>query len=459
MNRYRTQKGVVLIICMIFLCIFSALAVSLASMSNTNVQLAENQRKANRARACAESGLAVIRFWINHVAISGLTPSSQVFDEIESSLESDLLAEGATNITANYSYDGSTITISGVTLNSQDNRSFSATIRPHPTYAETLQADITGTYGSITKTIRVNYVFGTRANSVFDYGVATKGPLSLAGNIELDGINVSVESDVYIESQSDLLALSIIGNSQIAGDVTIANSLASVDLQGGQAGIGGETGQDAIDNHVEFGAPLTEFPEPNPDYFLPYVQGIIDMNNTVFENVRIPAGTNPSFAAGATLKGITFIETPNIVNFTGHVDVIGIIVGDGDFTDDSGTNSISFGGTVNSSSVTTLPPEESQFDGIRKLTGTFLMAPGFDLSFGGNFGVVNGAIAANGITFSGNAGGEIEGSILNYGDVPMTLSGNSDLLFNRTEAGLIPAGFVPEIILQYDPLSYSEIVL
>ncbi len=459
MNRYRTQKGVVLVICMIFLCIFSALAVSLASMSNTNVQLAENQRKANRARACAESGLAVIRFWVNHVAISGLTPAGQIFDEIENSFESDLLAEGATNITANYSYDGSAITISGVTLDSQDNRNFSATIRPHPTLPETLQADITGTYGSITKTIRVNYIFETRANSVFDYGVATKGPLSLAGNIELDGINVSVESDVYIESQSDLLALEIIGNSQIAGDVSIANSLASVFLQGGQAGIGGETGQDAIDNHVDFGAPPTEFPEPNPDFFEPYIQGIIDMNNTVFENVRIPAGTNPSFAAGATLKGITFIETPNIVNFAGHVDVIGIIVGDGDFTDDSGTSSISFGGTVSSSSVTTLPPEEPQFDGIRELTGTFLMAPGFDLSFGGNFDVVNGAIAANGITFHGNAGGEIHGSILNYGNVPMTLSGNSDLLFNRTEAGQVPAGFVPEIILQYDPPSYSEIVL
>ena len=183
------------------------------------------------------------------------------------------------------------------------------------------------------------------------------------------------------------------------------------------------------------------------------------MNNTIFENVRIPAGTNPSFAADATLKGITFIETPNIVNFTGHVDVVGIIVGDGDFTDDSGTSSISFGGTVSSSPVTELPLDQPQFDGIRELTGTFLMAPGFDLSFGGNFGVVNGAIAANGITFSGNAGGEIHGSILNYGNVPMTLSGTSDLLFNRTEAGQVPAGFVPEIILQYDCTSYSEIVL
>ena len=41
----------------------------------------------------------------------------------------------------------------------------------------------------------------------------------------------------------------------------------------------------------------------------------------------------------------------------------------------------------------------------------------------------------------------------------MTLSGNSDLLFNRTEAGQVPAGFVPEIVLEYVPASYTEPVI
>jgi len=81
--------------------------------------------------------------------------------------------------------------------------------------------------------------------------VASKGPLSLAGNVELEGVNVSVESNVYIESENSIIALSITGNSHIAGDVSIAN----VYLQGANAGIGGETGQDAIDNHVSFGVP------------------------------------------------------------------------------------------------------------------------------------------------------------------------------------------------------------
>ena len=85
--------------------------------------------------------------------------------------------------------------------------------------------------------------------------MASKGPLSLAGNVELEGVNVSVESNVYIESENSILALSITDNSHIAGDVSIANSIANVYLQGANAGIGGETDQDAIDNHVSFGVP------------------------------------------------------------------------------------------------------------------------------------------------------------------------------------------------------------
>jgi hypothetical protein len=42
----------------------------------------------------------------------------------------------------------------------------------------------------------------------------------------------------------------------------------------------------------------------------------------------------------------------------------------------------------------------------------------------------------------------------------MTLSGNSDLRFNRT--GLddkVPAGFVPELILEYQPATYTEVAI
>jgi len=453
------RTGAALIISMIFVVIFSIMAVSMTTISGMNVQIAENQLKADSARACAESGLEVVRYWLSRVSISGTTPANERLDQIVSSLQSELSSDSVSNITM--LYDSPTLTVPSVTLDSVTGRSFSAVLTQIDN--DTVQVDVTGMYGSTTLTIRVNYVFGTRAHTVFDFGVASKGPLSLTGNVELDGVNVSVESSVYIESEDSLLALSITGNSQIAGDVSIVNSNAYVDLQGGQAGIGGETGQDAIDNHVSFDVPPTEFPEPDPAYFESFVTGVVDSNTdtsatATFENVRILAETNPTFSGHVTLKGVVFIETPNIVMFTGTTDIIGIVVGDGDWTDNSGANQISFIGNVVSLPVTELPNEE-QFADIRDETGTFVMAPGFQLSFGGNFDTLSGAIAGNGIEFFGNAGGIVNGSIINYSNEAMTITGNSDLYFNRTGVDEVPAGFVPEIVLEYDPGSYCEMAL
>jgi len=285
----------------------------------------------------------------------------------------------------------------------------------------------------------------------------------LAGNVELEGVNVSVEASVYIESENSNLALSIIGNSQIAGDVSIVNPLANVFLQGGHAGIGGETGQDAVDNHVSFGAPWSEFPEPNPDQFIPFIRSVVDANtdtsaDATLSNVRILANTNPKFSGQVTLKGVVYIETPNVVEFTGGVDMTAIIVGDGSIADNSGTNRLIFRGNVDSHPVSELPVQDV-FQGLHDQTGTFAMVPGFHLSFGGSFSALSGAIAGNGIEFFGNAGGTINGSVINYSDEQMVLSGNSDLYFNRSGTTEVPAGFVPEIVLEYSPASYSEVVL
>jgi hypothetical protein len=41
----------------------------------------------------------------------------------------------------------------------------------------------------------------------------------------------------------------------------------------------------------------------------------------------------------------------------------------------------------------------------------------------------------------------------------MTLSRNSDLYLNRSGISHAPVGFLPEIVLDRDPPSYSEVVL
>jgi len=450
----RRYAGAVLIISMIFVLVFSSLAVMLAVISGANVEIAENQRRSDVTRASAESGCEVIRFWLSRIALPGTTSPSQIFTEMAASLQSI----SNINITANY--DGSSIssitTIPEVTLASAKGESFSASIRQIS--AEALQADITGKYGTLTRTIRANYIFGTRARTVFDYGVATKGALNIAGNIELGGI--AVEASVYIESENNVNALTIVGHSQIAGDVFITNPDAVIPEITPACSIGGESGEAARD-HVYTGSEPTEFPVPIPGYFEHYVTSVFDPNTdptsgVTLENVRILSSTEPVTLKNVTLRGVIFIEVPNVITFTGNTSITGIIVGNGQLDDNSATNQIIFLGTVDSLPVTELP---SEFGELRDETGTFILAPGFSASFGGDFETLNGAIAANGIEFFGNAGGTIEGSVINYSDAPMTLSGNSDLIFNCSGTDKMPVGFGPEIILHYDPESYSEIVL
>ena len=450
--------GSALVLSIMFIAIFSSLAVALATLSGTNVQVAENHHKAGTTRACADSGLEVVRYWMSQVAISGTTDADQRFSAITTSLQEALTDAGVTNF--NTVSTASTITISEVSLDSARDQSFSAVLTKIDN--DNIQLDVTGHHGPIERTIRTHYCFAERADTVFDFGVASKGPVSLSGNVELEGVNIEVESNAYIDCSSPL-ALSIIGNSHIAGDVKIVNSLGNVYLQGGQAGIGGETGQDAIDNHVAFGVPPADFPEMVPSAFADLVTlTVLDPNmntsaDATLENITIPAGMNPTFSGHATLKGLIWVETPNVVTFTGGTDVTAIIVGNGDQTDNSATNILDFIGNVDGGDVADLPAEETQFDGLRDSAGTFVIAPGFHVSFGGSFDALCGAIAANGIEFYGNAGGQIEGSIINYSDKEMTLSGNSDLYFNRAGLEEVPAGFVPEIILEYDGSSYSEV--
>lgn len=453
------RGGAALILSMIFLMIFSSLAVAMLTMSSANIQAADKHRQANRALESAQSGLEVMNHWLDEVAMSGSITAAERFGQMTTFLaNSDNVA---INFSTTYDQDSQPVStgVSDITINSSSNQSFSVTILPTGDL-NIIQMDVTGFAGDNQRTIRVNYNFGTQAGGVFDYGIASRGPLSLSGNVELNGVNSAGEASIYLESTNENEALSIIGSSGIAGDVSIANPDAYVTLQGGQASIGGETGDDAMD-HVTIDADTLEFPVPDPSYFEQYVENTFDpdvddtSSNATYQNIRIPAGTNPTFSGNVTLNGIVYIESPNHVTFTGGVSITGIIVGDGNLNDNSGTNQIRFLGNVTSYPVSDLSDD---FGALKNETGTFLIAPGFSVEFGGGFDTLNGAIAANGISFSGNAGGTVAGTVLNYSDTPMTVSGNADIFFDLSgNNNQSPSGFSSEIVLSYNTSSYTEL--
>ncbi len=457
-NTRGTRRGGVFIVAILFIAIFSAVGVAVAAFSGIHVRLGDNLRKAGSTRSCAESGLEVTRYWLKKVAFSGITDPGDRLAVTATKLQYQLNVAGITNVVP--TYGSSTITISDVPLDSGRQQSFSAVLRQ--TDADTMRAEITGHSGGISRIVVSNFIFDHRANSVFDHALATKGRLELSGSVDLVG-NVDVNSYAYIDT-NDAESLSLKGTAHISGDVKLTASYAatSVHIEGTKCGIGSAYGQDAAQPpFTQYGQPKLEFPEMDPSPFKKYAKNPLPLNmdtsgTLVLENVLIPANMNPSFTGQVTLRGVIYIEAPNVVTFAGSTTVCGIIVGNGDPADNSGTNSITFTGSLESvpMSLSSLP--EPQFDGIRDETGTFIVAPGFKADFEGPFTTVSGAIGANGIKFGGNAGGTINGSLINYSSTPMQLGGKNNITFNCTP-GQVPAGFAQQVILRYDPSSYSEV--
>ncbi len=458
---HRKRGGSSLIISMFFLVVFSALAVSMVSLSDTSVQIVQNHHEANYALASAESGLEVIRYYLSTVSVSGSVSPANRLQTLAGTLQSTLVAAGATNISATYDAASDTISVSSVVLDSQSSQSFTASVGYGGDF-DTLELDITGSGGQFTRRIRTNFGFAPTASGAFDFGVASRGPLSLDGNASLTGLNDPTEANVYIESNNENEALVMSGNSEIAGEVSISNPSAYVTL-GSSSDVGGQTGQDAADNHVYTGVATIELPVAVTNIFEPYAINIVDSSTTTdgnitFENIKIIEGTNPTFSGNIDINGVVYIESPNHVVFSGNTTITGVVVAEGDADFPEAGDQIEFTGNLSSQGVSQLPAGAA-FDGLRDKTGTFILAPGFSLSFSGNFHTINGAIAASGLSFSGNAGGTVTNAVINYSNSEMDLSGNATLRFDRSGAQTNPSGFISDQELEFQPASYLEMPL
>jgi len=449
---HQKRRGAALVLSMIFVLIFSALAVSMAAMSGTNVQIACNQYKINRALTNAESGMQVMRHWLSRVLIPASTPTSQYLSTIISTVQNDLVANNITNFVINS--DGS---IPSVMLDSETIQTFEGRIQISPSDPHILQAFMTGACGQITRTIRVNYNIEPYEHPIFNFGLATKGPLGFPGNPTIDSVNANWEADIYVESTNNPLALSVGGNTNFDGEVNIGNPAGSADFNGDVL-IAGDHGQTAIDNHVHIGVAPTDFPVPDADYFRQYANGdIIDSSTDLSKgmtitNGLITAGTNPHFDGSVIIQGVLFIEPPNQVIFGRNVNLKGIIIADGDVNNPGG-NCLNFMGNF---AAAPFPPDP-QFDVMRHETGASIIAPGFGASFGGNFSALDGVMAVSGVHFAGNSNAVVKGTILNYSETPAVVEGNATLIFDRLHTTKIPAGFDTHRELDYVPSSYTTI--
>jgi hypothetical protein len=304
----------------------------------------------------------------------------------------------------------------------------------------------------------VELVFTPKRPAVFDYGLASKGQINIGGHARILGVNNPGEASVLSATQNHSDAISLSGNITVSGDLYAAGSSTYVAMTGTPS-VAGSTDPTVIAEHVHLGVDPPDFPETNTAPLAALANGDVittdKPSQSTFTNVRIAAGTNPTFGGDVTFNGIVYIEAPNKVKFSGQTTINGLIV-----TQNSGCSldscQISFTGGVTANGVGVLP-NTSQFADVKQQTGTFICAPGFALSFSGNFGAVNGSIAADQLTFAGTAEGTVEGSVIGLKDVPTSLNGNVDINVDRSKSNENPAGFVKSVALVPEADSYLEL--
>jgi len=458
-NPFSRRGGFAQILALLILCIFSALAVSFAASSNMNLRSSDNYAGSAQARLVAESGLAFMLNVLGDLSLPVGTTESNLLANLQSALATRL-GPTANLSGGSVSYAGGAVNVGPVPL---DGGSFLASLQM---VGSQCQLTVTGTARNFSRRVGIKLDLTERASGVFDYGVASRGRIVIKGSAVLDGMADPSEASV-LSTKSTPVAIEAGGHASIGGDLFVTGEEGDyVLIYGNGLSVGGTSDIDEIiNNHVHLGVAAPEWPEVDTSPFSALTSSVIDETTNldgaglVFNNVRIVAGTDPSFKNDAVLNGVIYIEAPNKVTFNAGVTINGIIVTEEDEAQTLEDCQIDFRGHVSAPGVDALPDTE-EFAQVKLYRGTVILAPGFSVSFRGASAAANGTIAADELSFLGNTTieGEIEGSVLGLRDRPLTLSGNCGLRFNRANADTTPAGFSHPIGLRPLADTYAEIV-
>lgn len=447
------RRGAAAVMAMLFLVLFSVLAVGFYSASTMGAQLSRNDRNVADAQLAAESGLGFIRFQLAQVVIPPGTATENMVDELYADLKSQLESTG--------NFGGSTIVRTGNTLalptiaieNQKAFRAQLSWVDPN------LQATITGTHsgpaGAITRVVRNSFRLTSRRSSVFNYGVASRGKVEVKSSVSttLRGTPDAAASVLSAFGGSPAIST---GKGVIEGDLAVVGAKAQVALGGGSVG-GSSISSVILSDHVAVVQP-PEFPTLNTDLFKPFAVNTY-IAGQPYKNIRIPANANPTFNGGDVISGIMYIESPNRVTFRGNATIQGIIIFEA--KGNPLVNVLDFKGNVTPS----LMPSTAEFAAVKAASkGLAIGAPTAALAMSGSVdATVEGSIIAYQISLNGSADISLQkGSLISVG--PNTTDISTDIAgkvinFNGTASDNPPTtgiGFSGSF--SPDPMTYLELL-
>ncbi len=433
--------------------VFAAMSISFTAVTDMNARKSDNYRNAQAARLAAESGLAFMMERLQYIRLPADTTSETFTGNVYAAL--DQMFNGTANLA------GQIVTIDGATVLVPEIEAVDKTFSSSFSWVDANRCRITirGSTGQIHRRLAVDLVLEPRRAKVLDYGLASRGQISISGSAKILSVGNPSDASILSASASDE-AIVLDGSVTIDGDLYTAGADTYVSITGSPS-VAGSTDPVVIDEHLHEGVDPPDFPAVDISDIVPLATNLMDADTgtgePVYNNIRIAAGTNPVFSSAVVLNGVIYVEAPNIVKFSGQTTLNALII-----TQDSdqpiANCQLEFSGGVQANGVEALP-DTSEFIPVKQYTGTFILAPGFAASFSGNFGTIAGMIAADQLTFTGTAEGIVQGTVLGLADVPTTLSGNVEIRVDRQGLGddWNPAGLLKSFAFVLQPNSYSEL--
>ncbi len=461
------RRGFAMVLAMLYLVLFSVMALGLYAAATTSNMVAYNESHNMQSLMAAENGLQFIRYQLDTLDIPyGQWDTQTTFNMLTTQLHTKLdnttnMVDVSTGIKYNPTtgVDGSGNNVlyipgqSGSGANVvQHWISLDSTSRCYITITQNgtnLTVKVTGRYGNVTnnpdRAVQITFNPAENAADIFSYGVASKSPVTMNGNVSITGTAGHLDNGSVLSTTASATPLSMTGGPSISGNFAYTNPSGHPSY--GNGTIAGESPNNAdFSNHVKQLNVPPDFPVIDTTVFkqsTTYTTMVWSANpSTTLNNVIIPtppAGKSWSFN-NANIQGVMYIMQPNSIKFAGNTSITGAIVVDNTASGNYSTNTISFNGGVTSAAMSTLPANATFPAAERGLSGAFLLAPNFSVSFGGNFHTVNGTIVADQMSFSGNAQGTVSGTIINMQDSTTSFSGNNTITIASQGTTNYPAG-------------------
>ena len=436
--RRRAAGGTALLLTLVFLGLFASLAVAVAMVSDTNMTVARNRADGRQAAAIAETGIFLAQRSLAGARVSGTTAEA-LHGQIAARLR-DALADSTMLSADDITADEDAVRLPTIQFTQPDGTQGTIDLaiasdggaRDSPSVV----VQSTGRFGLASRTAFYTLTTRSGAASLGNYGILSKSPIVMSDSARIQGVNSDQEGSI-LSAAGAAQAVSLSGSARVSGDVAVS----------GPDGTIQKSGSPVIGGDEVLGAAEPIWPDVDVGMFEQWVDENLSGSTSgtkTWKNIRIPAGTNPTFSGNSTFLGVVYIEAPNRVKFNGTTTIRGVIVAEQPEVDNPYANRIEFNGPTTVYGVDTLP-SESRYDGLRDQTGTFLLAPGRYAKFNADVGTIGGSVVAGQVRFTTNARATFRGRVLNVANTETVMEGNSqvyvDLQGAQTEAAGMSFGY------------------